>query len=348
MINNPYIIGLIAGILSGILASFAISGASIFKFLVYLAPLPCFIAAFGWRLNASLTAAVTGTFLLFALAGPQSGFGFLLSIGVPSMILGYLAYLSREQTISSGDGSAPEISRSTPDVNPQSASASEWYPPGHLLFWAGIMAGILSIFVIFSLGSDFETYRTAVKSLFENTFVAQLETLSGKKLSATEISTLSEVAVSILPGTMVFTWLTLTIFNLWLGARLTLAMGRLERPWPLIPGLEYPYFMAMAFVASIVLSMMGGMIQLIGIAFVTAFLILFIILGFAVLHAVTLGNPYRSFMLPFAYIVFLFVGQYGVLIMATLGIAEPIFKIRQKYMPPPPSPPRSPPRSPGA
>ena len=97
MMTNPYIIGLLAGVVSGLLASFAVLGAPVAKFLVYLAPLPCFIAGYGWRLNGSIAAAVSGTFLLLALAGAQAGFGYLITIGLPTLILCYLTFLSRSE-----------------------------------------------------------------------------------------------------------------------------------------------------------------------------------------------------------------------------------------------------------
>lgn len=339
MMTNPYIMGALAGLVAGILSLFAFSGASILKFLVYLAPLTCFMAGFGWRLNASLAAILAGTFFLFALGGPKPGFGFLLSIGLPTAILCYLAYLSREAVLSEGDGSAPQVVQQNEEANRQASAALEWYPTGHLLYWTAIMGAVLTSLVLLSFGLDFETYKTAVKELFQNNLVKQLETLSGREFSPTELSTLSEVAVSILPGMITLTWLTLTIFNLWLGARIVLAMGKLQRPWPFIPALEYPNAMPLTFVAAIILSIMGGMLQLFGIALVTALLLLYVILGFAVLHTITMGNPYRPFMLTFAYMVFVFIGQYGVLIMATLGIAEPLFKLRKKFAGGPPQAP---------
>ena len=326
---NPYLVGLLAGVLSGALSAFAVLGAPVAKFLIYLAPLPCFIAGFGWRLNASLTATLSGTFLLMALAGTQAGFGFFLSIGAPSLILTYLAHLSRDDAILSSDA---------PGHNPSAKqSAVEWYPVGNLLFWAAIMAGALSVFVIFSLGSDIESYRAAVKEIFEKTLLKQLEILSGQPISPSDASSIGEVVVAILPGASALSWLALTLFNMWLGARIALATGRLQRPWPHLPLINYPNNLSLVFIGAIILTMISGITQLIGIAFLSAFLLLFILLGFAVLHSITQGNPFRPLMLTFAYIVFIFIGQYGILVMATIGLAEPVFKIRQRLTRPPPT-----------
>ncbi len=335
MMANPYIVGLIAGIASGFLSAFALTGAPAAKILIYLAPLPCFIAGFGWRLNASAAAMISGVLLLILMAGPKAGFGFFLTIALPTLVLTYLAYLSRTDT--------PPVTDSVQTAQPQSQpptpdQVTEWYPVGHLAFWAAIMAGLLTIIVILSLGQDYDAYKASVKTLFDENILSQLEALSGQKIDPSEVSTLSEIAVNILPGASSLSWLALTIFNMWLGARLTLAMGRLQRPWPHIPALEYPNYLSFAFVLAIGLTFTSGIPLLIGIAFLAAFILLYILLGFAVLHTVTEGNPYRPFMLPFAYVIFIFIGQYGVMIMATLGLAEPLFRLRKRLTGPPPSP----------
>jgi len=332
MIANPYIIGLLAGLLSGGLSSFAIYGASVAKFLVYLAPLPCFIAGFGWRLNASLAATLAGTFFLAALSGPSAGFGFLLSIGIPTLILTHLAYLSRDSAILSSDEAGNH------EINDQTGGTElQWFPVGNLLFWAAVMAGLLAIAVIFSLGADIESYRATVKELFEKTFLKQLESLSGKEITPSDASSISEIAISILPGASALSWLTLTVFNMWLGARLTMAMGRFDRPWPKLAAFKYPNMISFCFVGAIILTMVPGIPQLIGIAFTTAFVFLYILLGFAVLHSITEGNPFRPYMLILAYVVFIFTGQWGIMIMVTLGLAEPLLKIRARMKNPPPS-----------
>jgi len=331
MMANPYIIGLLAGLLSGGLSSFAIFGASAAKFLVYLAPLPCFIAGFGWRLNASLTATLAGTFFLAALSGPSAGFGFLLSIGIPTLILTHLAYLSRESAALSSDGALDR------EVDDQSPSAElQWYPVGNLLFWSAIMAGLLAIAVIFSLGADIDSYRATVKELFEKTFLKQLESLSGKEITPSDASSISEIAISILPGASALSWLTLTVLNMWLGARFTLAMGRFDRPWPNLPAIKYPNVTSLCFIGAIAMTMVTGIPALIGIAFTTAFVFLYVLLGFAVLHAITVGNPFRPYMLIIAYIVFIFTGQWGIMIMVTLGLAEPLLNLRSRLKQPPP------------
>lgn len=328
---NPYIVGLIAGLASGLMSSLALTGSPAFKLLIYLAPLPSFIAGFGWRLNGSVAAAVSGTALILVLVGSKGALGFFLTIGLPTTILCYLAYLSRS------DGPVNAVVVQPGDRNqPPHHATTEWFPVGHLMFWAAIIAGFLAIFVILSMGGTFEAYKSTVKTLFDENIVKQLEALSGQKISATEASTLSEIAVSILPGASALTWLALTLFNMWLGARITLAMGRLQRPWPHIPALEYPNTLSFSFVAAIILTFMAGLPLLFGIAFLSAFVFLYILLGFAVLHTLTEGNPYRALMLPFAYAIFIFTGQYGIMVMATLGLAEPLFRLRQRIKRPPP------------
>ena len=86
--------------------------------LFYLAPLPILIAAMGWSHWAALIAALVASSGLAAVFGGFFFLTFLAGVALPAWWLGYLALLARPVATATG--------------------GLEWYPAGHLVFWAAL------------------------------------------------------------------------------------------------------------------------------------------------------------------------------------------------------------------
>src|SRR3954463_12603096 len=138
------LIGISAGAATALLFASVASGSALSVPLFYLAPLPILIAAMGWSHWAALIAAVVAAAGLAAVFGSLFFIAFLIGIGLPAWWLGYLALLARPA--SSG---AP--------------GALEWYPVGHLVFWAAIISAAIVAIGIFTLGADEEGFRTTLR-----------------------------------------------------------------------------------------------------------------------------------------------------------------------------------------
>src|SRR6476660_2306223 len=109
------LIGVSAGAATALLFASVASGSALSVPLFYLAPLPILIAALGWSHWAALIAAVVASAGLAAMFGGFFFVTFLVGVGLPSWVLGYLALLARPATAATADG-------------------LEWYPVGHLVF----------------------------------------------------------------------------------------------------------------------------------------------------------------------------------------------------------------------
>ena len=77
--------------------------------------------------------------------------------------------------------------------------------------------------------------------------------------------------------------MTLT-FNLWLAARVTVASGRLNRPWPDLRATTLPRTVLFALIAVLVLCFTGGLVALAAQITSAALLMAYGMTGFAVLH----------------------------------------------------------------
>ena len=120
-----FLIGLGAGAAAALLFASVASGSALSVLLFYLAPLPILIAALGWSHWAALIAAIVASAGLAAVFGGIFLPRLPVGIGLPAWWLGYLALLARRP--------------------PRRPAALEWYPVGHLVFWAAIIGAAIVI-----------------------------------------------------------------------------------------------------------------------------------------------------------------------------------------------------------
>src|SRR4029079_15306006 len=137
------LVGLGAGAATALLFASVASGSPLSVVLFYLAPLPILIAALGWRHWAALIAAVGASASLAAVFGSFFFFAFLIGVGLPAWWLGYLALLARPSADASG--------------------ALEWYPVGHLVFWAAIISAVLVVIGMLHFGTDEASFRASLR-----------------------------------------------------------------------------------------------------------------------------------------------------------------------------------------
>ena len=303
------LIGISAGAAAALLFASVASGSLLSVPLFYLAPLPILIAAMGWSHWAALIAAVVAS---GGLAIVFSGFFFLaffVGVGLPAWWLGYLALLARPMT----------------DPSP----ALEWYPAGHLVFWAAVISGAIVIAGLLSLGGDLDSVRNALRAGLERMLNIQRQ-VPGTPSPGTEPPEPSRIAdiltVILPPAAAVLATLT-NVINLWLAERVVKISGRLARPLSDLSAMQFPTYApaltAAAVAASFIPGIGGASAGVLGASLLMAYAIL----GFAVLHAITRGTSGRSFTLGGAYAA-TFVFGWPVLVMALLGLADTAFNFR--------------------
>jgi len=123
----PLIIGAGSGLISAALFASAATATALAGVLFYLAPLPICLAGLGWGGTAALVSALIGTVVVAASLGPATAAIFAISIAAPMVLLVHLALLSRPVATPQG----------------QVIGALEWYPPGRLVGWAALIAGLV-------------------------------------------------------------------------------------------------------------------------------------------------------------------------------------------------------------
>jgi len=321
--NSPYLIGLGAGLASAVLFLSSATGSLLAMMLFFLAALPGFLAGLGWGWFAALISAASASLLIAALIGPAAGLVYFSTLGLPVALLCYLALLARPAEAQAGAA----------DGTPQAANpqAIEWYPVGRIVSWATLMAGGIAALSIPLLGFDAETYRQTARAYFDTAIVSQLPAPEGKPVNKEKLEPLIDIMIAILPATSAMVWLTIMTTNMWAAGRIAQASGRAIRPMPDLSTMTYPTHMPLAFIASILLTFLPGIAGIVATGFAGAFLLAYIFMGLTVMHTLVRASPLRPFLLAILYLSMIFIGWIALLI-AMIGLGEPVFKLRQRAL----------------
>jgi hypothetical protein len=302
------LMGLGSAAASALLFASVLSGSLLSVLLFYLAPLPILIAALGWSHIAALIAAFTAAGALAAIFGPFFFFAFLIGIGLPAWWLGYLALLAR------------------PSPTP---GRVEWYPIGRLVVWSAIFGAFVVIATIPSFGMTEETFRSGLRAALERLFRMQTRTPTGSPLEIPGVDPvrLLDFLVVVTPLGIAVVSTVVNLVNLWLAARVVKMSGRLRRPWPDLPQMQFSPRTSMVLAAAVAGSFLPGMAGIVAGIFAVSLLTAYAVLGFAVLHAVTIGLNGRPLLLGLAYLASTAV-YWIAFAMALVGLADSAFDIR--------------------
>lgn len=318
------LVGLSAGAAAALLFASVTSGTWMSVPLFYLAPLPIMIAGLGWSHWAALVAGFAASAALGVAFGSIFFFAFLAGAGIPAWWLGYLALLARpgDGTVAAGDAVA-------------STAALEWYPPGRLVVWAGVLAALVVIVAIPNFGIDAETFRAGLRTALSRLFTGGTE---NGQLSETALRNLDRLILFLPPAAAVIAAIT-NVFNLWLAARVVKFSGRLTRPWPALAAMTFPKLTLPALAVAVGLSFLDSMIGILAEVVSAGLLMAYGVLGFAVLHTVTRTVSSRPFLLGGIYASVMIFG-WPILVLSLLGIFETAYELRARVarkrgLPPP-------------
>jgi hypothetical protein len=289
------LVGLGAGIAAGLLFASLATGSIAAILLFYIAPLPVFIATLGWRHVAGLIAAACATATVTIVSG-----AFFLAVPVISFAawwLGYLALLAR------------------PPAHPE--GEVEWYPVGRLVLWAAIMGTLVVFAAVPNFGTDQQTVQAGLRKSYDRIL--------------RDPSLVDLLVIAAPPAAAAVTSL-LNVLNLWLAARIVRISGRLARPWSSLSALALPPQAWGLLVIALGGSFLPDLFGILCGVWAASLIIVFAILGVAVLHWTTQGMGLRTLLLASVYASAAVLG-WPVLLIALLGLAENMFNIRAPLEP---------------
>jgi len=316
-----FLIALAAGGASALMFASIISGALISLALFYLAPLPLMVATLAWGPLCGTIGGIAAATGLGVIFGLPYCLAFAITIALPAWWLGHLALLGRPVTA----GHAPSVSPSP------SAPAVEWYPLGRILLWITVFASLSTMAALLTLGTDAASIVDALRQFMLRLLEQRDATV------AADTERLIESLIIVAPAAAAaVAMLTLTL-NLWLAAKITVTSGRLPRPWPDLKSMTLPPMTLAALCTAIAFCFSGGLAA-IGARIVTSALLLaYALVGFAVLHTLSLALKNRAFWLGSVYAIAL-IFVWPALALVALGLADAVFGFRQRFLrgrPPP-------------
>ncbi len=309
------LIALGAGLIAAVVFASATTGPVLMRMILFLlTPLALFLAGLGLGPLAALVAGIAGTLLVLAAGTPLGALVFAASQAIPVVILTYLASLNR----AGPDGKA------------------EWYPVGRLIIAAALIAGTFAGMTMLLLGGDVETLRGAVREMLQAFVKTELPNMpDAPTLGPAEIEEFANLVVILWPAATAISSMGSLLFNLWLAGRITMASGRLQRPWPDIAALTYPPAAPLMLAVATGAGFIDGLPGMLARGFAGTLFFAYVLLGLAVVHYITRGRTWRAFALWGLYAVLFLSNSIGLLAVALLGLAEAIWPMRK----PPPSPP---------
>ena len=320
MTTNALLMAIAAGIISAVVFASATTGPLPLRFvLFFLTPLPLYLAGLGLGPQAAAVSARVATLTILALTNPVAALVFVVSTGLPAVLTTRFALLGRERE---GADTAKDMAK---DI----AKDMEWYPIGRIVMAAALFAGVFASLGLLVMGGDTAALTKAMHDAVEAFVKTQMPQIPGAATVTDEqINEIAARASAMLPWSLAALSLMTTLLNLWLAGRITLASGRLARPWPDLSAVMLPSSATFGLLIALALSFAGGAPGLLASGFSGAFMMAFALVGLAVAHALTRGSPWRNFFLSAIYASLLIFTPAAALILAIAGLAETIFHYR--------------------
>ena len=301
------LVGIVSGLVSALLFYSAARGGAVLRpFILLLIPLPSLVAGLGWGWLSAAAAALAGALTVAIAVSGTVAIGFVLTLGAPSVLAAYLAYLSRP--------------------NPNDANTRQWYPPGRLIAGMAIYAGALPVLLLPLVGGSYEAMRPLMSEVMAQ-FSKRWLPPDGR-LSEQALAEQTDWALIVLPAALAVQWLAACAVNLYVAGRIVRASGRLGRDWPDIASLSYPPTLGLALGLALVAANTSGIFAVIGTSFFGALLGAYLLAGLALAHFISRRSA--PWLVWVTYLGMFFLWPFFMPAMVLAGFLESTFQLKQR------------------
>ena len=283
--------------------------------LLPLVPLPTLIAGIGWGLRAACAAAIASTVAVAFAIGPMFAVGFTLALALPAIGITHMLSLARYDA----DG-----------------VLQDWFPAGRLLMAIALYGAALPILLITLDGGSFAVLAPDFTRLFKQVSEQAPIGSSWRGMSEAQIQSLAMLWVQMMPAMIASYWTLFLAVNTYLAGRVVRISSRLVRPWPNLHWLTFPPIFALALGVALAGIWIGGSPRVLGTGAIGAFGVAFLLQGLSVVHAIAHKRA-STWMISAVYAALLVAGAVFGPMLAALGVAETLTRLRSRVVPNPPA-----------
>jgi hypothetical protein len=301
------LIGLVAGVAAALLFLAPVSGSVIAFPLFVLTGLPLAIATFGWGAAAGAIAAVAAAAAIFSVYPGSflTAAMFLCLFGIPVTWLAYFSGGLHPSPVIAG-----LVHRNLKNVLVQLAAT---------VVIALVAAAIVSGYDPAALVGEATTAMVDVLNSLGQSPAA----------TADQVQPFVQIYVNLLPFVVAGVLTAIFTLDLWIGALVARGSGRmLDKRAPLWTT-ELPGSLLPVFVIAVVFAFFPGAIGATAKVVAGAVFCSFVLVGLAILHAMTRGSSSRLPILVLCYILLIFSGLPAIL-LAVAGATDPFLRLRQR------------------
>jgi hypothetical protein len=312
------LIAVVAGLAAASLYIVGLSFSAWGLFLVFLVPLPIFMAGLGGGITAAGIAGAVAVMaaLVFSFGDPLLGSVFSAYLVLPAFVLAFLAMLSRRDE--------------NDDVR--------WFPLDGLV-QALIVIGLVDVAltaIVLSLGEDG----------LAGTVRGNLELIVGAVYAESAPEEYAEIVDqwdSLVFGTLVAAVMTSLAICGALAQGLLVSLGRNMRPTPAFWRLRLPNWpvagvIVCVLVGFVVEDLFGAadwviFVSYVATGFALVFGVGFLLQGLAVMHGLTRGQSFQFLILTAVYLVVITFQPFGALTFMAVGLADRWGNFRERFGP---------------
>lgn len=306
------IIAVAAGAASALAYATLLTGSPAAFLLAYLAQLPLFAVGLWMGTGAMAVASATGVFVTFAAGGFVFATIYAVANAAPAFVVVRQALLWRPK-----DGGV------------------EWYPPGGLL--TALFGLASAVFVAVAIA--FAGREGGLESAIEGFVVGMLRTLAGPSgAGLADLEAYGSQIARIFAGIVAVSWLVMTTVNGALAQALVRKAGVARRPSPRMADLDLPKWLAGLAAIFAIGAFADGFAGFASRNMMVILVAVYALAGLGVVHALVQGLQWRGMALGAVYGA-LFVFGWPVLVLAAIGLAEPIANLKARV--PSGTPPRN-------
>lgn len=307
--------GIGAGLVSALLFAVVIMGSPLALLLSYLAPLPVFVAALGWRHHAGLVAAVTGVVTLALALRVPAGLAYGIGVALPAWGIAYLSLLGRADE----------------------RGQMEWYPLGRLMLWIVGTAALVTLTGAIAIAGDYETYASRMQATIEAVLSGGMPGLPPPRLpQGMNVADVASTLASWAPVVAGASFVPMLALNLWLAAKAVHMSGRLPRSWPELPTMALPVHTLGILGATLIASfVIDGFVGFFAKAVLGGLMAALLLNALTAIHQMSRGRPWRIGLLSGVYVSLLIGSTVVAPILVLVGLADCLFRLRDRVGPPP-------------